>query len=93
MKKLYTFFLSIMLAFSLQAQVIEHIYDFNALEIGNINGVDYWTSVANNTGAQFDLEVAFTMLGTVTPDGTNALFYGNGGPNVGPTITPIPYIA
>ncbi len=87
MKTLSTFFLSFIFMLGLQAQVIEHVYDFNALETGNLNGVDHWTTVANNTGAQFDLEVAFTMLGEVAPDGTNALFYGNGGPNVGRTAS------
>ncbi len=87
MKRFSTFFLSLMLAVGLQAQVIEHVYDFNALETGNLNGRDHWTTVANNIGAQFDLEVAFTMLGVVAPDGTNALFYGNGGPNVGRTAS------
>ena len=87
MKTFTTFFLTLIFALGLQAQVIEHVYDFNSLEIGNLNGVDHWTTVANNTGAEFDLEVNFTMLGAVAPDGTNALFYGHGGPNVGRTAS------
>ncbi len=87
MRTFSTFFLSLILALGLQAQVIEHVYDFNALEIGNLNGMDHWTTVANSTGAEFDLEVNFTMLGAVAPDGSNALFYGHGGPNVGRTAS------
>ncbi|MEI8203677.1 MAG: peptide-N-glycosidase F-related protein [Bacteroidota bacterium] len=92
MKKtiLFSFMLLIMLcATKLNAQMIEHIYDFNNLTIGNLNGQDNWTTVINsNTSVTFDLVVGFNQgTGPTTPDNTLGIFYNNSGGNYGRTAS------
>ena len=98
MKK--TILISVMLliislgATNLRAQMIEHIYDFNSLTAGDINGQDGWTSVVNSA-ATYDLAVGFNLIGTgtslgtgsPTPDNTLGVFYNYPGPNYGRTAS------
>lgn len=67
------------------AQLIEHLYDFNDLELGDLNGQDDWTTVVNAGGSPNEMDVAFTYQGVVSHDGTKAAFYGQSGGNYGRT--------
>ncbi|MEO8148496.1 MAG: peptide-N-glycosidase F-related protein [Bacteroidia bacterium] len=71
-----------------QAQLIQHLYDFNSLTSGNLNGQDGWTTVLN-TGGTDDFSVAYDGgTGTAsTPDTTLGIFYNHSGGNWGRTAS------
>jgi len=79
--------LIILLAFTLgmQAQIIEHTYDFNDLSLGDIDGQDAWSTVVNSGGSPNEMDVAEVYLGVTSYDGTKAVFYGQSGGNYGRT--------
>lgn len=85
MKKFKTFLILIISSICLQAQVIEYTYDFNDLELGNLNGQDYWTTVVNSGGQPNEMDVAYSYQGVVSFDGTKAVMYGQSGGNYGRT--------
>lgn len=85
MKTITIFLLTLIFAFSLQAQVTEYIYDFNDLTEGNLNGQDEWTTVVNAGGTTNEMDVAYAYQGAVSYDGTKAVFYGQSGGNYGRT--------
>ena len=68
------------------AQVIENPYNFNDLEMANLDGQDDWHTILHNTGT-YDFIVDFTAGGLVSPDGSLAAFYDGGGPGFGRTAT------
>lgn len=70
---------------SLRGQ-IEHVYDFNSLSAGNLNGQDEWVTILQTTGTA-DLLVDIAGNSVVSPDGTQAVFYTAGGPGWGRTAT------
>ena len=70
---------------SANAQVEEYIYDFNDLELGNLNGQDGWTTVVNAGGSPNEMDVAYTYQGVLSYDETKAVFYGQSGGNYGRT--------
>jgi len=78
--------LLILLAFALgvQAQFVEHNYDFNDLELGNLDGQDGWSTVVN-AGGTSEMQIAETLQGISSYDGTKAVFYGQSGGNMGRT--------
>jgi hypothetical protein len=67
------------------AQVIEHSYDFNDLDLGNLDGQDGWTTVVNSGGSPNEMDVAYEYQGVVSYDGTKAVMYGQSGGNYGRT--------
>lgn len=73
-------------------QMVEHVYDFNALSIAPINGQDGWSSVNNvnaNSGADcLDINAGYGS-GITSPDVSMYAFYCGGGPNIGRTATRI----
>ncbi len=68
------------------AQTTEYLYDFNELEQGDINGQDDWSTVVNSGGGN-EMEIGFSYLGVVAPDGTLASFYGQSCGNCGRTAS------
>ena len=85
MKTIYLVLLSFVLSIGLQAQVVEYIYDFNDLNEGNLDGQDDWTTVVNAGGSPNEMDVAYAYQGTVSYDGSKAVFYGQSGGNYGRT--------
>jgi len=85
MKTFKIFLILIIASFSLQAQVIEYICDFNDLELGNLDGQDGWTTVVNAGGSPNEMDVAYSYQNIVSYDGTKAIFYGQSGGNYGRT--------
>lgn len=89
MKKLLLFLLATILTLGMQAQVIEHFYDFNDLEADHLNGQDEWTVVVNSAGSPNEMDVGESYQNggnTITSyDGTNAVFYGQSGGQFGRT--------
>ncbi len=73
-----------------QAQMLEHTYDFNGLSIAPINGQDGWTSVNNvspNPNSDcLDINAGYGS-GLTSPDVSMYAFYCGGGPNIGRTAT------
>ncbi len=65
---------------------IEHVYDFNNLEPAALNGQDDWVTIQQTTGSG-DFYVDYSAGDVVSPDGTLAIFYSDGGPGVGHTAT------
>ena len=80
-----SFCLLLLITIGIQGQVVEHIYDFNDLDEGNLNGQDSWTTVVNLGGSPNEMDVAFVYLNVVSYDGTKAVFYGQSGGNYGRT--------
>lgn len=85
MKTFKIFLIFFIASFGLQAQVIEYTYDFNDLELGNLNGQDSWTTVVNSGGQPNEMDVAYSYQGVVSFDGTKAVMYGQSGGNYGRT--------
>ena len=85
MKTLNIFLLSLIFSLGLQAQVIEYTYDFNDLDLGNLNGQDGWTTVINSGGQPNEMDIAYEYQGVVSYDGTKAVMYGQSGGNYGRT--------
>ncbi len=85
MKKLILISLAIVGSFSVIAQD-SVTYDFNTLQVGNLNNQDNWKTVQQVNGtADFQVDIAGGTV--VSPDGSNAVFYTAGGPGVGRTAT------
>ncbi|MCK5776484.1 MAG: T9SS type A sorting domain-containing protein [Bacteroidales bacterium] len=82
MKILYTIALIFLMSFGLMAQTT---YDFNDLELGNLNGQDDWTTVINSAGSPNEMDVAYSYQGAVSYDGTLGVFYGQSGGQYGRT--------
>lgn len=85
MKKLTLFFILLCVGCFVHAQVIEYTYDFNDLELGNLDGQDSWTTVVNSGGSPNEMDVAYEYQGLVAYDGTKAVMYGQSGGNYGRT--------
>lgn len=81
--KLLLLFISI--SINTQAQV-EHLYDFNDLELTDLGGQDDWVTIQHTNGND-DFQINFFAGTVVSPDGSNATFYDFGGPGVGRTAT------
>ncbi|MDD5695399.1 MAG: peptide-N-glycosidase F-related protein [Bacteroidales bacterium] len=85
MRKIYFLFSGLFFFLFVNAQV-EQLYDFNGLELGNLDGQDGWKTIKQVNGND-DFQVNLAGDGIVSPDGTNAVFYWFGGPGVGRTAT------
>jgi len=85
MKKIYALLWALLLSFGLMAQ--EVTYDFNDLELGNLNGQDGWTTVVNAGGSPNEMDVAYSYMGATSYDGTLGVFYGQSGGNYGRTAS------
>jgi hypothetical protein len=85
MKIINLLFLLISISFSAQAQ-IEHLYDFNDLEMDDLGGQDNWVTIQQTNGEN-DFFINITASGVVSADGSKAVFYDYGGPGVGRTAT------
>lgn len=85
MKTLLTSTLFIFLFFPIHAQIIEYTYDFNELDLGNLDGQDGWSTVVNSGGSPNEMDVETIYQGVVSYDGTKAVFYGQSGGNYGRT--------
>ena len=72
--------------FTGMAQVVS-TYDFNSLNAGELNNQDGWKTIAHSAAASPDFEVGYASGDVVSPDGSQAIFYPHGGPNVGRTAT------
>lgn len=62
-------------------------YNFNSLPSGGLNNVDGWKTIAHSAAASPDFELGYISGSVVSPDGTQAVFYPHGGPNIGRTAT------
>ena len=87
------FFFAIMLILSqfaiVRAQMTVYTYNFNNLNLGDLNGQDNWTSVINsNTSVTFDFSVGYNEgTGSTTPDNSLGIFYNHSGGNYGRTAS------
>ena len=85
MKTLYlSVFLLIFSSFS-QAQ-IEHAYDFNNLEMGDLDGQNDWQTILHSTGPH-DFFVDYAAGSAACPDGTLGIWYNGSGGGYGRTAT------
>ncbi|MFZ4401170.1 MAG: peptide-N-glycosidase F-related protein [Bacteroidales bacterium] len=73
---------------SIKAQLVEHLYNFNNLQITDtLNGKDNWKSVPNAVnGGDFGIQYS-NGSGIITPDATLGAFYTHGGASVGQTAS------
>lgn len=85
MKNLLLLLFGFFLITGLQAQVVNE-YDFNSLEIGDLDGQDDWSTILNNTGPH-DFDVNINAGSVVTPDGSNGVYYNGSGAGYGRTAT------
>lgn len=85
MRSLFTLIIMLVFTFTMQAQFIEYTYDFDDLELGNLDGQDGWSTVVNSGGSPNEMDAAFEYLGLTSHNGTQAVFYGQSGPNFGRT--------
>ena len=85
MKKFYLILTVLFFGIGLYAQ--EFTYDFNELELVNLNGQDSWTTVINSGGSPNEMDVAYEYMGIVAYDGTKGVFYGQSGGNYGRTAS------
>lgn len=85
MKQLLSILIMLTISMGLQAQFIEFIYDFDDLELGNLNGQDGWSTVVNAGGTVREMDVAEEYSGVTSHNGTQAVFYGESGGNFGRT--------
>ena len=88
MKKLFFLTVSLLLAFTMQAQV-EYIYDFNNLTEGtkNLDGQDNWSTHYQTAPSSQDYDVAYVCGSDMAPDESIAIWYPYGGSGVGRTAT------
>ncbi len=86
MKKLLPLVFMLLLSSVMQAQVIEYPYDFNDLDIGNLNGQDDWKTILQTSGTA-DLFVDIIAGNVTAPDGSQAVFYNASGAGFGRTAT------
>ncbi|MEN8226093.1 MAG: hypothetical protein ABFS05_12120, partial [Bacteroidota bacterium] len=95
MKKLFVVFVicSLFVSSYLNAQMIEHIYNFNNLSTTNfLNGVDDWLTVTNQSPSPHpdldDWHLGYTnKWGVVSLDGSIYMSYDGEGTNVGRTAS------
>ena len=83
---IFTMILVMQMSF-VKAQMVTHTYDFNSLNLGNLNGQDGWSTVANsNTACTLDFVVGYNEGGGAsTPDNTQGIFFNGSGGNYGRT--------
>lgn len=86
MKPISTLIVLLALAFNVQAQFVEYHYNFNDLEVADINGQDGWTTVVN-AGGTSEMQVAEIFQSIISYDGTKACYYGQSGGNMGRTAS------
>lgn len=86
MKTIKLLFVLLVFSIGVQAQVVELLYDFNNLTVGNLDGQDDWHTILTYTGTH-DLIIGDVVAGIVAPDGTRAAYYNGGGPGFGRTGT------
>ena len=85
MKKSYPLILVFLFSVTLNAQ-IEHLYDFNDLSLGDLDGQDDWQTILHTSGTA-DLFVDVVSGTVVAPDESNAVFYNASGAGFGRTAT------
>lgn len=85
MKKGLLVLLSLILAIGMNAQIVNE-YDFNDLDIGDLDGQDDWATILHTTGPH-DFFVDLFAGSVVSPDGTQAIFYNGSGAGFGRTAT------
>lgn len=85
MKKLLILLIGLLSVATMQAQVVSE-YDFNSLEIADLDGQDDWHTILNNTGPH-DFSVAMSAGSVVAPDGSIAVYYNGSGAGYGRTAT------
>jgi hypothetical protein len=86
MKSLNVVLIFCWIGISSMAQVIEHTYDFNDLEIGDLDGQDDWHTILQTSGTA-DLFVDIAAGNVTAPDGSQAVFYNASGAGYGRTAT------
>ena len=86
MKNLILTFCFLSIPFLMTVQVIEYPYDFNSLDLGDLDGQDDWNTILHTTGPS-DLFVEFAAGSVTTPDGTKGVFYNASGAGYGRTAT------
>ena len=86
MKRIISILILSFLFSVVQAQIVEHIYDFNSLQTGNLNGQDDWMTIVQTAGTA-DIFIDLLAGGVVAPDGTKAAYYTASGPGFGRTAT------
>ncbi len=86
MKTFNLFLLLVIFSLSIQAQVIEHTYDFNNLSVANLDGQDDWHTILTTTGPH-DLFIENVVGSVVSPDGSKAAYYNGSGAGYGRTGT------
>ncbi len=69
----------------INAQMVYNTYDFNSLNLANLNGQDGWTTVLNQGGVN-DFVVSYTPS---APDLTKCIMYSQSGGNFGRTASRI----
>ncbi|MCK5776485.1 MAG: hypothetical protein KAH25_09920, partial [Bacteroidales bacterium] len=84
MKKTMIIISLLLLPFLMMAQ--EFTYDFNSLEIGDLDGQDNWQTILFTTGPH-DFFVDYAAGSLVCPDGTLGIFYNGSGGGYGRTCT------
>ena len=65
---------------------VEVDYDFNNLEIGDLDGQDNWQTILSTTGPH-DIFIDLTAGSVVSPDGSLAAYYNGSGAGYGRTAT------
>ena len=85
MKTLYTIFLIAFVTFVVRAQ-IEHEYDFNSLNIGDLDGQDNWETILHTTGPS-DFKIDYATGSVVHPDGSLFVYYNESGAGYGRSAT------
>jgi len=85
MKRFTSIVLLIMLPFLMMAQVVS-TYDFNNLEMGDLDGQDDWQTILYTTGPH-DFFVDYTAGSAACPDGTLGIWYNGSGGGYGRTAT------
>lgn len=78
--------LAMVFVFNFTSAQVTSTYNFNALNLGNLNNQDNWKTIQgapNNS----DFEVALSAGNVVAPDGSQAVYFSAGGPGVGRTAT------
>lgn len=79
MKTIRLLICSLLISLGVNAQVIEHVYDFNSLSVGALNGQDGWHTILYPDGPG-DLMVDYANnQGDLSADGTLSLWYNNVG--------------
>lgn len=92
MKRSICILFSLLVVFSaieLKAQMLEHVYNFNNLTMGELNGQDGWTTVKNiNDDGNVSCKDIYIGYGdNSSPDVSYNAYYPCGGPNVGRTAS------